>query len=73
MPIISPVSFEAWKVKESVVTQEDIPEWGPQEERGIAMEISSAVGVLTAGANAVILRHPRSVEVIRNFITEMTE
>ncbi len=73
MPMILPVSFESWKVKESVVSEEEIPEWGPQEERGIAMEISTAVGVLAAGANAVILRHPRSVEVVRNFITEMTE
>jgi acetyl-CoA decarbonylase/synthase complex subunit delta len=35
------------------------------------MEISTAVGVLAAGANAVILRHPRSVEVIRKFINEL--
>lgn len=71
MPIVSPVSFETWKVKESVATEEDAPEWGSQEDRGIAMEISTAVGVLAAGANAVILRHPRSVEVIRKFINEL--
>lgn len=68
MPIIMPVSFETWKVKESVATEEDIPEWGNQEERGIAVEISTAVGVLAAGANAVILRHPRSLQVLREFI-----
>lgn len=73
VPMILPVSFETWKVKESVATNEDVPEWGCQEERGIGMEVSTAVGVLSAGANAVILRHPQSLEVIRNFIKEMTE
>ncbi|MGB9840799.1 acetyl-CoA decarbonylase/synthase complex subunit delta [Thermovenabulum sp.] len=71
MPIIMPVSFETWKVKESVASKEDAPEWGDREERGIAMEVSTAVGVLTAGANAVILRHPKSLDVVRGFINEM--
>lgn len=73
VPMILPVSFETWKVKESVAPEDEMPEWGKEEERGIGMEISTAVGVLGAGANAVILRHPRSVEVVRNFITQMTE
>ncbi|MDI3481168.1 MAG: acetyl-CoA decarbonylase/synthase, complex subunit delta [Tepidanaerobacteraceae bacterium] len=71
MPIISPVSFETWKAKEAIATEEDMPEWGGQEERGIAMEVSTAAGVLAAGSNAVILRHPKSVEVIRKFIDEL--
>lgn len=73
VPMVLPVSFQSWKVKESIATEEEMPEWGSLEERGIGMEISTAVGVLGAGANAVILRHPRSVEVVRNFINEMTE
>jgi len=72
IPIIMPISFETWKVKESVAEKEDVPEWGDREERGIAMEIATAVGVLTAGADAVILRHPRSFEYIKRFIKEMT-
>ncbi|AIS53129.1 corrinoid iron sulfur protein subunit beta [Thermoanaerobacter kivui] len=71
MPIISPISFESWKVKESTATEEDAPEWGSLEDRGIAMEICGAVGVLAAGSNGVILRHPRSVEVLKNFINSM--
>ncbi|MFY9217364.1 MAG: acetyl-CoA decarbonylase/synthase complex subunit delta [Tepidanaerobacteraceae bacterium] len=73
VPMILPVSFESWKVKESIATEDDAPEWGSQEDRGVGMEISTAVGVLAAGANAVILRHPRSVEVVRNFVNQMTE
>lgn len=73
LPMILPVSFEAWKVKESVAAEEDVPEWGSQEDRGVAMEISTAAGVLGAGADAVILAHPRSVEVIKEFLGQIAE
>jgi acetyl-CoA decarbonylase/synthase complex subunit delta len=71
MPIITPVSFETWNVKESVASVEDVPEWGCQEERGIAMEVSTATSVLAGGANAVILRHPKSLETMKNLISEL--
>ena len=38
MPIITPVSSETWGVMESVATEEDMPEWGSEDERGIDME-----------------------------------
>lgn len=68
MPIITPVSFDAWSVKESVAAEEDFPEWGNQEERGISMEVSTAASVICAGANAVILRHPRAAATIRELV-----
>jgi len=71
VPIITPVSFDTWKVKESVELEADSPLWGSQEERGIAMEIATATGVLASGSNAVILRHPKSVETIKTFINEL--
>ena len=73
MPIITPVSFETWKVKESVESEVDSPQWGSQEERGIAMEVATATGVLVSGSNAVVLRHPKSVETIRKFINELLD
>lgn len=71
MPIITPVSFDTWSVKESIASQEDAPEWGNQEERGIAMEVSTAASVICSGANAVILRHPRSAETIRTLVNAL--
>ncbi len=29
MPIVTPVSFETWHVKESIASIEDEPQWGP--------------------------------------------
>ena len=71
MPIVTPVAGDAWAVKEAVVSEEEIPEWGPLEQRGIDMEISTAAAALTAGSNAVILRHPVSVAAVSKFISEL--
>jgi acetyl-CoA decarbonylase/synthase complex subunit delta len=71
MPIITPVGSEAWSVKESIVSEEDFPDWGSAEERGIHMEIATAAAVLAAGSNAVILRHPESAATVSTLIAEL--
>ena len=71
MPIMSPVSPDAWSVKESTASEEDEPAWGNQEERAIGMEVSTAAANLTGGADAVIMRHPAAVATIKKFITEL--
>jgi len=71
MPIMAPVSSESWSVKESVADAEDVPEWGCKEERGITMEISTASSMIVGGANAVILRHPKSLETMKKFVCEL--
>jgi len=71
MPIVAPTSTDTWGVKEAVASEEDAPEWGNQEERGIDMEVATAAANLTGGADAVIMRHPAAVATIKKFITEL--
>ncbi len=71
MPIIIPVGGEAWGVKEAIVSEEDFPEWGSREERGINMEISTASACIASGANAVILKHPESVKTISALVGQI--
>ena len=71
MPILAPVSTDTWGVKESSASEEDVPEWGNREERGIHMEISTAAANLIGGADAVILRHPAAVAAVKKFIAEL--
>ena len=54
-----------------MVSEEDMPEWGCQEERGIDMEVATAAANLTGGADAVVMRHPAAVATIKKFITEL--
>lgn len=68
MPIITPVASETWSVKEASASEADMPEWGPQDERGIDMEIMTAAADLVSGSDAVILRHPQSVATISKMI-----
>lgn len=71
MPIITPISTETWSVKESILPEEDMPEWGSSEERGIDMEVVTAVACLASGSNAVILKHPESVITVSTLIKEL--
>ena len=69
--ILAPISTDTWGVKESSASEEDVPEWGNREERGINMEISTAAANLIGGADAVILRHPAAVAAVKKFIAEL--
>ena len=71
MPVITPVSQETWAVKESIVSEEDYPEWGTREERGVDMEVCTAAAVIAGGSDAVILRHPQSVATIAGMIADL--
>ncbi|MDO4573292.1 MAG: acetyl-CoA decarbonylase/synthase complex subunit delta [Clostridia bacterium] len=68
IPVITPVGMEAWAVKEALVSEEDMPEWGDLEQRGIGMEVVTAAACLVSGSHAVILKHPVSVQKIAALI-----
>ena len=71
VPIVTPVSFEVGHVKEAIAEESDQPEWGDNEKRSIAMEVSTAASVLVGGSDAVILRHPESVKTIKSLVSEL--
>ena len=68
MPIMTPVSTETWNVKEAIMSEADMPEWGDAEERGIEMEITTASACLAGGSDAVIMRHPAAIKAIADMI-----
>lgn len=71
MPVIINVGDDAWNVKEALLEEEDMPEWGAREERGIQMEVVTASATLASGADAVLLRHPESIKTISEMISEL--
>ena len=71
VPIVTPVSFEVGHVKEAIAEESDQPEWGDNEKRSIAMEVSTAASVLVGGSDAVILRHPESIKTIKSLVSEL--
>ncbi len=71
MPIVTPVSTETWSTKEAVASEEDVPEWGDREERGIEMEITTAAACLAGGSNAVIMAHPQAIAAVAKMINAL--
>ena len=71
MPIVTPVSTETWNVKEAMLSEEEAPEWGDVEERGIEMEITTAAACLTSGSDVVIMKHPAAIKTIAQFIDSL--
>lgn len=71
-PIVGDVGMYVWKIKEVTALETDIPQWGALENRGIAWEASTATAMLAAGANLLIMRHPKAIETVQKVIEEMT-
>lgn len=72
-PILINPGYESSRIKEARVSQEDYPEWGDQELRNAYWEIATAMSLLMAGAELLIMYHPKAVEVVKKNINEMFE
>ncbi len=70
-PIMADVGFYVWKVKEVQAPEADLPEWGSLEERALAWESLTATSLAMAGAELLVMRHPRAVETVRKTLDEL--
>jgi acetyl-CoA decarbonylase/synthase complex subunit delta len=71
LPIVNYVGQEVWKVKECKQTNEEAPQLGDQTKRGILMEAITAVDLLLAGSDLLIMRHPQAVKMVKTVIQEL--
>ena len=69
-PLICNIAREVWKTKEAKT--EEGPKLGDTGKRGILMEAISAMVLLLAGADVLIMRHPEAIKLIRDMIAELT-
>ncbi len=70
-PMLVTPGFEAWKTKEAKVG-EDVPAaWGDWLERAVHWETLTAVTLLEAGADILVLRHPESVRRVKAAIDDL--
>ncbi|MBE0409135.1 MAG: acetyl-CoA decarbonylase/synthase complex subunit delta [Anaerolineales bacterium] len=71
-PMIVTPGFEAWKTKEAKVG-EGVPEaWGDWLNRAIHWETLTAMTLLEAGADILVLRHPESLKRLKAAIADLT-
>jgi acetyl-CoA decarbonylase/synthase, CODH/ACS complex subunit delta len=71
MPMIGNVGYEVWRVKEANASVEDFPAWGEQEARGILWEATTAMSLVQAGMDIVVMRHPKAAKLIKQNIEEL--
>jgi acetyl-CoA decarbonylase/synthase complex subunit delta len=68
MPVFCVIGAESWKAKEARVPDAEAPQWGPAAERGVLWETVTAAALLQAGADILLMRHPRAAEVVRGAV-----
>ena len=71
LPMLVNPGVETWKTKESKVGEGIPDEWGEWVERGVNWETLTAVSLIEAGADVVVLRHPESLKRVRAAIGEL--
>ncbi len=69
MPIIAFVGDEVWKTKETK-SSDYSSSWGNLEERSIIWEISTSGAFMSAGANIIVVRHPKTLDTLGKLISK---
>jgi len=70
-PLICNVGKEVWKTKEAKISSEEEPKLGDTKKRGILLEAMSAMCLLLAGADVLIMRHPEAIKLVREITAEL--
>ena len=70
-PMLITPGYESARVKEARALEKDYPSWGEEKRRGAYWEIATAMALLVAGADLLILYHPRAVDEVKKKIKEM--
>jgi len=69
-PIICNIAKETWKTKEAHMDNDEL-NMGDASKRGILMEAMSAMVLLLAGADVLIMRHPEAIKLVRETMAEL--
>jgi len=69
VPMICNLAEEAWKTKEAKLPDDAL--MGNAEKRGVLLESMTATTLLMAGADILVMRHPKAIQLVRNYIADM--
>ena len=72
-PIIVAPGQEAAKTKEAKASEKEFPAWGDLDKRSAAWELSTAVNLLYAGADVLIMYHPEAAMATKRTIFKLMD
>ena len=70
-PLVCNMAHEVWKTKETKVKKDDNPKLGDERKRSVLMEAVTAMSLLVAGGDILIMRHPDAIKLVRDMIKEL--
>jgi acetyl-CoA decarbonylase/synthase, CODH/ACS complex subunit delta len=70
-PYFCNIGKEVWKTKEAKVSEQENPKLGDARKRGVLMEAISAMALLLAGADVLVMRHPEAIGLVKDMIKEL--
>ena len=70
-PMLITPGYESALCKESWASEADNPEWGREDLRSEYWETATAMSLLLAGAELLIMYHPKAVEAVRKKIEDL--
>lgn len=71
VPVICMIGQEAWRAKEARASAEEMPTLGNETTRGLYWEIATAVALLNAGSDILVMRHPAAVAAVKETIDRL--
>ncbi len=71
MPLMNLVGQEVWRTKEAKTGDETAKDWGAAKDRGALMETATALAYVNAGADILVMYHPRAVKETKNIINNL--
>ena len=71
LPIICNVAREVWKSKE-VHLPDNEANMGDAKKRGIMLEAMSALTLLLAGGDIIVMRHPEAIKLVKEMLADLT-
>jgi acetyl-CoA decarbonylase/synthase complex subunit delta len=71
-PLICNLAHEVWKTKEARLKKDENPKLGDEGRRSVLMEAVTAMTLLVAGADILIMRHPEAISLVKDMLQELS-
>ncbi len=73
LPMIATPGFECAKIKEVKASEDEFPDWGDLSKRYAVWELTTALGLLYAGADILIMYHPEAAVQTKKTIMDLMQ
>ena len=70
-PMIINPGYESSRVKEVRVPEEEYPDWGDMELRSAYWETATAMSLLSAGSELIVMYHPKAMVTVKKHVDEL--